>query len=261
MADNLTTLGEAVTDRTFVLNVLRGLNERFTHIGALLRHARPFPTFLEVKDDLSLEELTLESHPPSPAAALAATTKSAPHSGTGNGVGSKPNRRSKRGSGGDGGSDGPTQQQHTAQQQAGGAKPASLPLGGWPTVYNPWTGTIQLWSDARHPPLAPIPRPPQQQQAFVAQQQQLPQPQQLFQPQLQLYQLPAAPPGASEVGQWGPAGSYNPMAGLPSWDTQSLASAFSTATLNQPSSSEWYFDSGASSHMTSTPHSLSQTFS
>jgi hypothetical protein len=236
MADDLTALGEVVTDRTLVLNVLRGLNERFTHVGALLRHARPFPTFLQVKDDLSLEELTLGSRPPSPAAALAATTKSAPQSGAGNSAGSKPNRRGKRGSGGGGGngdSGGPTQQHHTAQQQpqqqAGGAKPVSLPSWGWPTIYNSWTGTIQLWSGARHPPLAPIPRPPQQQQAFVAQQQPL------LQPQLQPYQLPAAPPGASEVGQWGPADSYNPMAGLPSWDTQSLASAFSTATLNQPS--------------------------
>jgi hypothetical protein len=181
MVDDLTALGEVVTDRTLVLNVLHGLNERFTHIDALLRRVRPFPTFPEVKDDLSLEELTLGSHPPSPAAALAATTKSASHSGNGNDTSSKPNRRSKRGSGGGGG---PTQQQHTAQQQpqqqAGGAKPVSLPSGGWPTVYNPWTGTIQLWFGARHPPLAPIPRPPQQQQAFVAQQQQLPQPQQLF---------------------------------------------------------------------------------
>jgi hypothetical protein len=101
----------------------------------------------------------------------------------------------------------------------------------------------------------PIPRPPQQQQAFVTQQQPP------LQSSLQPYQLPATPAGASEGGPWGPAGSYNPMAGLLSWDTQSLASAFSTSTLNQPSSSEWYFDSGASSHMTSTPHSLSQTFS
>jgi uncharacterized membrane protein YgcG len=155
MADDLTALGEVVTDRTLVLNVLRGLNERFTHISALLRHARPFPTFLQVKDDLSLEEHTLGSCPPSPAAALAVTTKSASHSGTGNGAGSKPNRRGKRGSGGgggsgggngSGGSGGPTQQQHTAQQQpqqqSGGAKPVSLPSGGWPTVYNPWMGTI-----------------------------------------------------------------------------------------------------------------------
>jgi hypothetical protein len=134
----------------------------------------------------------LGSRPPSPAAALAATTKSTSQSGAGNGAGSKPNRRCSGGDGGSGGgggsegSGGPTQQHHTIQQQpqqqAGGAKPVSLPSGGWPTVYNPWTGTIQLWSGARHPPLAPIPRPPQ----------------------LQLYQLPPAPPGASEVGQWGP---------------------------------------------------------
>jgi hypothetical protein len=46
MADDLTALGEVVTDRTLVLNVLHYLNERFTHVGALLRRARPFPTFL-----------------------------------------------------------------------------------------------------------------------------------------------------------------------------------------------------------------------
>jgi hypothetical protein len=103
MADDLTALGEVITDRTLVLNVIRGLNERFTHIGALLRRARPFPTFLEAKDDLSLEELTLGSRQPSPAAALAATTKSAPSSGSGgagNAAGSKLDRRrsSKRSS-------------------------------------------------------------------------------------------------------------------------------------------------------------------
>jgi hypothetical protein len=134
MADDLTALGEVVTDRTLVLNVLRGLNERFTHVGALMRRARPFPTFPQVKDDLSLEELTLGSRPPSPAAALAATSKLAPQSGAGNSAGSKPNRRGKRGGGGGGGSGGPTQQHHTAQQQpqqqAGGAKPVSLPSGG-----------------------------------------------------------------------------------------------------------------------------------
>jgi uncharacterized membrane protein YgcG len=120
MADDLTALGEAVTDRTLVLNVLRGLNERFTHVGALLWRARPFPTFLQVKDDLSLEELTLGSRPPSPAAALAAITKPPPQSSAGNDTSSKPNRRSKRGgeggsgsggSGGGGGSSGSTQQQ------------------------------------------------------------------------------------------------------------------------------------------------------
>jgi hypothetical protein len=84
----------------------------------------------------------LGSRPPSPAVALAATTKSASHSGTGNGAGSKPNCRGKRGSGGGGGSGGGngsggsngsgglTQQQHTAQQQQSEAPRPSASLQG-----------------------------------------------------------------------------------------------------------------------------------
>ena len=103
-----------------------------------------------------------------------------------------------------------------------------------------------MWPGAR-PPLAPIPQPRPPQQAFVAQQ-----------------QPPVAPaPSAPTEGadQWASPGFYHPMAGLPSWDTQSLASAFSTATLQQPPSTEWYFDSGATSHMTSSSSSLSHTIS
>jgi hypothetical protein len=55
MADDLGALGEVVTDRTLVLN------ERFTHVGTLLRRARPFPTFLDARDDLNLEEITLDA--------------------------------------------------------------------------------------------------------------------------------------------------------------------------------------------------------
>ena len=47
------------------------------------------------------------------------------------------------------------------------------------------------------------------------------------------------------------------MAGLPSWDPTALASAFSTTSLTPPSSNEWYFDTGATSHMTSQSSSLS----
>jgi len=47
------------------------------------------------------------------------------------------------------------------------------------------------------------------------------------------------------------------VAGLPSWDPTALASAFSTTSLTPPPSSDWYFDSGATSHMTSQSSSLS----
>jgi hypothetical protein len=36
MAADLTALGEVITDRTLILNIIRGLNERFTNVGALL---------------------------------------------------------------------------------------------------------------------------------------------------------------------------------------------------------------------------------
>jgi hypothetical protein len=83
-----------------------------------------------------------------------------------------------------------------------------------------------MWPSAR-PPLA---HP--QQQAFIAQQQ---------------------PPVA-------PASTPTEGGGLPSWDTQSLASAFNTEMLQQPPTTKCYFDSGATSHMTSS-NSLSHTFS
>ena len=53
-----------------------------------------------------------------------------------------------------------------------------------------------------------------------------------------------------------PPGFTNPMTGT-SWDQQSLASTFSTMSLHQPQQTDWYFDSGATSHMTSSPSTLS----
>ena len=68
-------------------------------------------------------------------------------------------------------------------------------------------------------------------------------------------QQPAPTGAASEhAGQWAaPPGFYNPLAGL-----QSLASSFSTMALQQPQQpTDWYFDSGATSHMTSRSDTLS----
>jgi len=83
MADDLGDLGEVIQDRTLVLNILRGLNEQYSHMAALLKRSRPFPTFDEVRKDLLLEELTITKTRPSstPSTALAsATPKPAPPS-------------------------------------------------------------------------------------------------------------------------------------------------------------------------------------
>jgi hypothetical protein len=67
MADQLADLGEPVRDRTLVLNCLRGLNDRFAYMAALIQLQRPFLTFLEVRSDLRLAEITMQAKHGAPA--------------------------------------------------------------------------------------------------------------------------------------------------------------------------------------------------
>ncbi|XP_062227390.1 uncharacterized protein LOC133925492 [Phragmites australis] len=61
MADALGDLDELVQDRTLVLSVLRGLNDKFANMVALLKCRKPFPSFINVCSDLLLEKLTMAS--------------------------------------------------------------------------------------------------------------------------------------------------------------------------------------------------------
>jgi hypothetical protein len=56
MADTLNNFGEHVIVRSCILNLLHGLNAKYSTIGRHLRHSRPFPTFLEAKNDLLLRD-------------------------------------------------------------------------------------------------------------------------------------------------------------------------------------------------------------
>ena len=59
-----------------MLNVLLGLNEQYSHMIALLKPSRPFPSFDEVRNDLLLEELTVRKVRPfsTPSTVLITTT-------------------------------------------------------------------------------------------------------------------------------------------------------------------------------------------
>jgi hypothetical protein len=59
MADSLGDLGEPVPDRTLILSVLHGLNEKFRYMGAILKRQKSFPSFSEVKNDLLVEEISM----------------------------------------------------------------------------------------------------------------------------------------------------------------------------------------------------------
>jgi hypothetical protein len=57
MEDSLSDLGWPMEDRILVLNVLRWLSDRYGHLRTWITRQRPFPTFLQVHDDLVMEEL------------------------------------------------------------------------------------------------------------------------------------------------------------------------------------------------------------
>jgi hypothetical protein len=115
----------------------------------------------------------------------------------------------------------------------------------WPSFYNSWTGTIQMWLGPSASTSAPRPATPQE--VFFA-----------------------APPPAAPSAPPQPRQGLLPLPGPPAppvwgpwtngWDTQSLANSFSTITLAPPTSvSDWVADFGASYHTTPDAGILSST--
>jgi hypothetical protein len=70
MADSLRNLGEPISDRTLVLNLLCGLSPRYGHLKALIKRTVPLPAFYVVRNELLLEKLTMETEAPAPAPTL-----------------------------------------------------------------------------------------------------------------------------------------------------------------------------------------------
>jgi hypothetical protein len=113
MADGLANLSAPVDDRILILNILRGLNHRFKHVGSIIRRYSSFPNFLKVRDDLLLEELHMDNiNPPAAPTALytniaspvtkppSSTSSRPPHGGTGGNRSKYHNKNSNSGNGG-----------------------------------------------------------------------------------------------------------------------------------------------------------------
>jgi hypothetical protein len=49
MVVSLADLDSPVEDRILILNILRGLNQRFEHVGSIIRHYSPLPNFLKFR--------------------------------------------------------------------------------------------------------------------------------------------------------------------------------------------------------------------
>ncbi|WVZ53344.1 LOW QUALITY PROTEIN: hypothetical protein U9M48_004304, partial [Paspalum notatum var. saurae] len=220
MANALSDLGEHVSEHTLVLNLIRGLNERFKPMRLHFKRAQPFPTSLQARNDLLLEELTTSKRAASTtASAFVAATTSASGSTTTPATAppapdapkppnSNKGKHAKRGKGGSSG------QSSSGNVPGGGSSNSGGGSRGW------------------RPSLVLLP----QQQAMVA--------------GGGYWSHPAPPP---------PYGGPASVGALPFWDQQSLANSFTTMTLQQPQQHEWYLDTGATSHMTSDLGTLAYT--
>jgi hypothetical protein len=56
LTDSLTDVGQPISDETLVLTLLRGLNDTYAHLRSFLPFQVPFPSFLQTRSTLILEE-------------------------------------------------------------------------------------------------------------------------------------------------------------------------------------------------------------
>ncbi|CAN6326024.1 unnamed protein product [Urochloa humidicola] len=249
LADELRDLGRHVSEPSQVLNLLRGLNPRYRHLKPVITAKFPPHTFSSARSYLLLEELCEQHEAKTEAnhALYAGHSSSANNSSGGDGSGSGGSRNKPRqkkrgrgsgptnsnpGSGAGGSGNGGGRSTNSGNSGGGSAphQPQGLP---WAAGYNPWTGLVQAWPMAFRAPGAGVlgPRPQfQPQNAMMAQHQ---------------LGLPGSPAPSSSSA----------------WDQSALLAALSNAGADNqtpPSASNWYLDTGASTHMSNMAGSSNQ---
>jgi hypothetical protein len=188
---------------------------------------------------LLLEELTLAHHSTVPASALLAATTDKP-------LTSKPEpppphhppnnpKRETRGDKRGERRSGPPAKQHGQ---------GSTSTNTWPSFYNPWSGSIQMWPGPR---MSAAPSAPHQQPATPL-------------PQSLIAGIQGPWPGAPQQPWSAPPPPGFPTPTTPSWDQQALLSNISAMTLQPPRQNEWFFDFGATTHMSSDVGTFSHSF-
>jgi hypothetical protein len=156
MADGLADLGAPVEDRILVLNILRGLNQHFEHMGSIIRRYSPFLNFLKVRDDLLLEEIHMDStEPPAALTALytnvassaakppSSTPSRPPNGGNGGTGGNRNNNNNKNHNSGNGGGNN-GKNNNSGGVRGGSSGQTTAPIGSdgrtnapWPTYDHP----------------------------------------------------------------------------------------------------------------------------
>jgi hypothetical protein len=166
LADALGDLGQPVPDPSQVLNMLRGLNDKYRHCIATITSHQPPHTFLTARSFLLLEELYANQHNklaaqqamvaqgirvPLPTGGSSSNTTAPPsvpapagHTSSTPPSGNRNRRRGRvRGNGNGNGNGAPA---HNTAAASGGStltpRHATFPNTPWAAAYNPWQGMV-----------------------------------------------------------------------------------------------------------------------
>ncbi|XP_051199879.1 uncharacterized protein [Lolium perenne] len=251
VADALGDVGAPVADDALVWNVLKGLDSDYDHIAALVPLLTPFPSFLQLRNMLLLQELKPHhgNHAPAPAALYTNTGGGGapgyrglapphpPPPGYGPPPAYDPPAPAPPPFNPNGGRPKGKRRKVNGAPAAPGGAPAA------PTPSNPWTGSIYMYpmgTGILGPrPGAASPRPAVH--GFMASPQ-------AAAPAPYGYYNTAAPYGYAPATP-APYG-YAPTPTAPSWDATALINQLNAMSL-QPPPTEWVMDTGASAHMSS----------
>jgi hypothetical protein len=230
LADQLSDIGHPVSEPSQVLNLLRGLNPRYRYVKPVITSKSPPHTFQSARSFLLLEELSVQHDAVAEATQALTVTHGDQSSGASSGAkdgssSSSAPRRDNRANNRNGNSrynnrSDRRRGRNNGNGNGGGSRFSNNQQPGqWTPGHNPWQGLVQAWSMPFRAPGAGVlgPRPP-------------------FQPQQAMAAYHQPPPTPGNV-----------------FNNSALYAALHSAGNQQPpqSASDWYFDTGATSHMSS----------
>jgi uncharacterized membrane protein YgcG len=174
MVDALADLGSPVDDWILILNILHGLNQRFEHLGAIIRRSSLFPNFLKVHDDFLLEEIHLDTAAPTTLYTSTAPLAPKPQPSTPSRLPNNSNNQNKNNNGSDGGNGGGNGGRNSSSGGSHGGNSGNTTAAStgstsnddratspWPMYINPWQEHIAMYP-------GPVPMGQQRPQAFLA---------------------------------------------------------------------------------------------
>ncbi|CAA7028400.1 unnamed protein product [Microthlaspi erraticum] len=233
LSDLLANVDSPVTDRALVMYMLNGLSEKYDYILNVIKHKSPFPSFTVARSMLQMEEDRLSKHskqsisasPNASSSQILYTSTPAPQTSFQNNTSSghtyTRNNNKFRGRGG--------------RNQRGRGRHQNNWSPSWNYGHPPYPYPYAYPGSPMYPPLpmyhaAPICAPPMSHSASNG----------------ILGPYPSRQNGEAHLAR------ETPEAYLAS----EINNAFSTMSLQDPSESNWYMDTGATNHITAQPGNL-----